>query len=139
MPLRFIKYKAALLEDYLHGKPVGTPWPMEVHSYFADPLLAEALRIFQNFHLIDLTIQDDAQLQQHASLGLMERILKYSRERDFFNTLSSLLKEYKASLLSLESPLGHDYWYAIYLVAVTLSAQHGHSVKKRLPHYLQIA
>ena len=145
MPLRFIKYKATLIEDYLSGKPSGTPWPIvvcccfyhgekspypyptDVYSYFEDPILARELGTFQNFHLIDLTIEDDAQMQQHDSLALMERILKYSRNRDFFNTLSSLLKEYKASLLSLESPLGDDYWYAVYLVSVNLLSKHGHS------------
>ena len=145
MPLRFIKYKAALIEDYLSGKPAGTPWPIvlcccfyhgekspypyptEVYSYFEDPALAQALGIFKNFHLIDLTIQQDAQMQQHDSLALMERILKYSRDRDFFKSLSSLLEEYKESLLRADSPLGDDYWYAIYLVSVTISAKHGHS------------
>ena len=98
---------------FYHGEKSPYPYPTEVPSYFADPLLAQELGIFQNFHQIDLPIQDDAQLEQHASLGLMERILKYSRERDFFNTLPSLLKEYKASLLSLACPLDHDYWLYI--------------------------
>ena len=127
MPLRFIKYKAALIEDYLNGKPEGTPWPIVVcacfyhgekspypystcvHDYFTDPWLAKELSIFQQFHLIDLTITEDAEMQGHASLALMEQILKYSRARDFWNILASLLEAYKDTLLSLESPLGNDY------------------------------
>ena len=66
-------------------------------------------------------------MQQHDSLALMERILKYSRDRDFFKSLPSLLEEYKESLLRADSLLGEDYWYAIYLVSVTISAKHGHS------------
>lgn len=100
MPLRLIKYKTALIEDYLSGKPANTPWPIvvcccfyhgeespypyptQVHNYFTDPALAQELGIFTQFHLIDLTITAADKLQAHASLGLLERILKYSRDRD---------------------------------------------------------
>ena len=46
----------------------------------------------------------------------MEQVLKYSRERDFLQLLKELLEAYKDTLLSLESPLGSDYWHAVYLV-----------------------
>ena len=135
MPLRLIKYKVAAIEDFLRGKPEGTPWPIvvcacfyhgktspypysaNVHDYFTNPPLAQDLGVFDRFHLIDLTVMEPEAMQQHGTLALMEQVLKYSRERDFFNLLKELLETYKDSLLSLESPLGSDYWHAVYLVA----------------------
>ena len=135
MPLRIIKYKVAAIEDFLQGKPEGTPWPIvvcacfyhgktspypysaNVYDYFANPSLAQELGSFDRFHLIDLTVIEPEVMQQHGSLALLEQILKYSRDRDFFNLLKELLETYKDTLLSLESPLGSDYWHAVYLVA----------------------
>jgi predicted transposase YdaD len=144
MPLRFIKYQAALLEDFLCGKPPETPWPIvvcacfyhgerspypystRVHDYFTDPALSAALGLFEKFHLIDLTVMEDEEMKQHGSLALMEQILKYSRDRDVFKLVSKLLEEYKGTLLGLESPLGSDYWYAVYLVVKKIFEQQGY-------------
>ena len=144
LPLRFIKYKTSFLEDFLRGKPPGTPWPIvvcacfyhgerspypystQVHDYFTDPALSQELGSFEKFHLIDLTVMEPEAIKQHGSLALMEQVLKYSKYRDFAQYISSLLTEYKDTLMSLESPLGSDYWYAIYLVTKKLFKQQGH-------------
>ena len=34
MPLRMIKYKVAAIEDFLQGKPEGTPWPTVLCACF---------------------------------------------------------------------------------------------------------
>ena len=66
-------------------------------------------------------------MKKHGSLALMEQVLKYSRERDFLHLLKELLEVYKDTLLSLESPLGSDYWYAVYLVGKRILEKLGYS------------
>jgi len=135
MPLRMIKYKVAAIEDFLQGKPEGTPWPsllcacfyhggkrpypypVNVYEYFENPSLAKEMGGFECFHLIDLTMTDTETMQDHGSLSLMEQILKHSRDEDFFTRLKDLLETYKDTLLSKESPLGSDYWHAVYLAS----------------------
>ena len=144
LPLRLIKYQTRLLEDYLSGKKEGTPWPIvlcacfyhgesspypystNIYDYFTDPVMAKEVGAFEKFHLIDLTIMDEASMQQHGSLALMEQILKYSRRRDFFSLVSSLLEQYKAMLEDPANPLGEDYWYAVYLVTDYALQQQGY-------------
>ena len=145
MPLRFIKYQAAAIEDFLQGKPQATPWPIvvcacfyhgeaspypyssSVYDYFTDPALAQELGIFAKFELIDLTVMGAEEMRKHGSLALMEQILKYSRARDFLAQVKQLLLLYKDSLLSLEGPLGGDYWYAVYLVVQRILEKLGYS------------
>ncbi|MEL6539315.1 MAG: Rpn family recombination-promoting nuclease/putative transposase [Bacteroidota bacterium] len=148
MPLRFIKYKIAAIEHFLQGKPAGTPWPIvicacfyhgqtspypyptNVHDYFTDPALARELGVFERFQLIDLTVMGDEELQRHGTVALMEQILKHSRERDFYNLIEELLLTYRDTLLSLESPLGPDYWHAVYLVVHRIFELQGHSTQE---------
>jgi len=96
MPLRFIKYQAAAIEDFLQGKPQETPWPIvvcacfyhgkvspypyspSVHDYFTDPALAKELGSFEKFQLVDLTVMGAEELQKHGTLALMEQVHKYS-------------------------------------------------------------
>jgi hypothetical protein len=65
-------------------------------------------------------------MQKHGSLGLMEQIFKHSRDQNFFNLLKDLLVMYKDTLLSLESPLGSDYWHAVYLVSERILTKLGY-------------
>ena len=145
MPLRFIKYQAAAIEDFLQGKPQATPWPIvicacfyhgkaspypystRVYDYFTDPALAQELGVFAQFELIDLTVMGAEEMRKHGSLSLMEQILKYSRDRDCLTQFEELLLRYKDSLLSIESPLGSDYWYAVYLVVERILEKLGYS------------
>ena len=145
MPLRFIKYQAAAIEDFLQGKAKETPWPIVVcacfyhgavspypysacvHDYFTDPALSQELGSFAKFELIDLSVMGAEEMKKHGSLALMEQVLKYSRERDFLHLLKELLEVYKDTLLSLESPLGSDYWHAVYLVGKRILEKLGYS------------
>ena len=135
MPLRLIKYKVAAIEDFLQGKPEDTLWPnvlcacfyhgktspypysTNVYDYFANAWLAREFGGFDRFYLFDLTVIKPEDMQKHGSLALMEQIFKYSQDQNFFNLLQDLLGMYKDTLLSLESPLGSDYWHAVYLVS----------------------
>ena len=147
LPLRFIKYQTTLLEDYLSGKKEGTPWPIvlcacfyhgesspypystKMHDYFTDPALAKEVGMFEQFQLIDLTIMDDAAMQQHGSLALMEQVLKYSRYRDFYQRVSALLDKYSVMLTDNANPLGENYWHAVYLVTDYALQQQGYETE----------
>ena len=144
MPLRLIKYKVAAIEDFLQGKPEDTLWPnvlcacfyhgktspypysTSVYDYFANTSLARELGAFDFFFLFDLTVITPEDMQKHGSLGLMEQIFKHSRDQNFFNLLKDLLVMYKDTLLSLESPLGSDYWHAVYLVSERILTKLGY-------------
>ena len=66
-------------------------------------------------------------MKKHGTLSLMEQVLSYSRKRDFLQLLRELLATYKDTLLSLESPLGSDYWHAVYLVGKRILEKLGYS------------
>jgi hypothetical protein len=59
-----------------------------VYDCFEVPDIAETLGIFTRFKLSDLNSTSDKILDSRGSIGLMERLLKYSRHRDAFNQLS---------------------------------------------------
>ena len=144
MPLRLIKYKVAAIEDFLQGKPEDTLWPnvlcacfyhgktspypysTNVYDYFANAWLAREFGGFDRFYLFDLTVIKPEDMQKHGSLALMEQIFKYSQDQNFFNLLQDLLGMYKDTLLSLESPLGSDYWHAVYLVSYRILTKLGY-------------
>ena len=98
-----------------------------MHDYFTDPALAQELGSFTKFELIDLSVMGAEEMKKHGSLALVEQVLKYSRERDFLHLLKELLEVYKDTLLSLESPLGSDYWHAVYLVGKRILEKLGYS------------
>jgi predicted transposase/invertase (TIGR01784 family) len=133
MPLRFIKYTVALLEDHLKNEDnKNKPWPTilticlyhhpdekpypystSVYDCFVDPHMAEKLGIFTKFKLSDLNITSDKTLGSHGSIGLMERLLKYSRHRDAYNQLEQLLEENKERII-----LRGDYWKVLLIYSV---------------------
>ena len=146
LPLHFIKYQAALIENFLQGKPKATPWPLifcacfyhgarspypysnNTYDYFADTELAKDMNTILQFWMIDLTLLDDTTIQQHGSLALMEKIFKYSSKRkDFYYLIPELLKENKALLdRSDNNPLGPEYWHGVYLVVNRAFQQQGY-------------
>ncbi|MEM7383274.1 MAG: Rpn family recombination-promoting nuclease/putative transposase [Bacteroidota bacterium] len=110
MPLRFIKANIGIIEDYLGDRKGAIPWPtiynmclyhgprqqsypypVRMYDYFQDRQLAEALGAFSQFHLIDLGQQSDKELESHKVIGLMEKLMKYSRDRQLFGVLEAEL------------------------------------------------
>ena len=127
MALRFIKYNTCLIEEHIKEKGEKTPWPIivniclyhnpnekpypystSVYGLFKDPLTAKALEMFTKFHLADLNSTPNQVLERHGSIGLMEKLLKYSRHRDIFNVIEKELKRSKGWLV-----VRGDYWKAI--------------------------
>ena len=146
LPLRFIKYQTALIESLLQGKRESTPWPLifcvciyhgartpypyssNTYDYFSDLKLAQDMSVFLPFHLIDLTVLDDAAIERHGSLALMEKVFKYSsRRKDFYYPVPSILRENRSLLdQSATNPLAPDHWHAVYLVVNRLFIQQGY-------------
>ncbi|XWN34943.1 MAG: Rpn family recombination-promoting nuclease/putative transposase [Roseivirga sp.] len=136
LPLRLIKYDIALLEDALKGKEAGTPFPVifnvclyhgkgpypysvKVYDYFSAPHLAEGIGMFTRFHLVDLHRFSDEELERHGSVSVMEKLMKYSRERDFWHQLEGELERSKEWLIGVvgEMELGSEYWATVLLYA----------------------
>ena len=137
MPLRFIKADVGLIEDYMKGKKARTPWPIivnlclyhgkkgkpypysvQVYDYFTDPLLAEQLGMLTRFHLLDLTGAEDKTLEGHKSVSLMEKLMKYSRDRELFKVIRQELDRLRDWLLGMGMrvhPIGFDYWETVLL------------------------
>ncbi len=148
LPLRFLGYNLELLKDYCKGKKAGTKWPLiinlclyhgkglkpypystQVYDYLRDPELAQEIGMFTKFHIVNLGSLSDQELEQHGSIGLMEKMLKYSRERDLFEVLVQELERARAWLLGIDMdspPLGEDYWKTllVYIANVLDPSQH---------------
>jgi predicted transposase/invertase (TIGR01784 family) len=124
MPLRFVKYNLALLEEVMKGKDEKEPLPLivniclyhykndkpypystSVYDLFRDSYLAEKLGIFTKFHLVDLNSIPNKILEGHKQIHLMEKLLKYSRHRDAFNVLKEEL-----AIADIDMLLEGDYW-----------------------------
>lgn len=142
LPLRFVKANIGIIEEYLQGKKAGTPWPMiyniclyhspeqkpypysvKVYDYFQDRHLAKALGTFSQFDLVDLGQKADKRLEQHKHIGLMEKLLKYSRDRSFFKVLSEELDRVGDQLFGVGKdahPLGTDYWQVVLVYTLSM-------------------
>jgi len=91
---------------------------VQVYDYFTDPALAQALGMFTRFHLLDLGQLADKTLEGHKSVALMEKLLKYSRDRDLFQVISQELERLRDWLLGTgmtSHPIGFDYWETVLL------------------------
>jgi hypothetical protein len=75
--------------------------------------MAKELGIFTRFKLADLNITSDKILDSRGSIGLMEKLLKYSRHRDAFNQLSQLLEKNKKWII-----LRGGYWKVLLIYSV---------------------
>lgn len=144
MPLRFIQYNLALLEEYLKGKDQTARWPIivniclyhnadekpypystSVYDQFTNPYRAEKLGMFTRFHLVDLNNIPDKTLEEHGSTGLMAKLLKYSRRRDAFKVLAEELERSKEMVL-----IQGDYWKTILIYALHVIERKGNSEEK---------
>lgn len=143
MPLRFIKYNLALIEDYLKENKKGTlplivniclyhnpdekpyPYSNSVYDLFENSLIAENLGIFSKFHLVDLNTIPDKILEEHKHIHLMEKLLKYSRHRDAFNLLKEELERADIHVL-----LEGEYWKTVLIYFAHVIGSEGNSEEK---------
>jgi predicted transposase/invertase (TIGR01784 family) len=136
MPLRFLKYDAAILDEYMKDKPAGTPWPLilnfciyhdtlnkpypyATNSYdcFPNAHLAQEMDILVRFNLLNLSTSQDASLESHGTFSLLEKLFKYRKEKDLFQIAEYELERCRDWILGSNMPvipLGADYWQSIF-------------------------
>lgn len=114
MPLRILAYNIELITWHWENEaeeipPIAnillyngldSPYPYKIN--FLDLLneyqVAKEL-LYDGTTLVDLTIQDDKEIEKHEKIALMELFLKHSRDRDFFNYLEYIKKSGKFKML----------------------------------------
>lgn len=136
MPLRFAKYNTAIIDKYMKDKPAGTPWPFILnfclfhhtlhkaypyatnsYDYHPHATLAPEMDIFVRFRLLNLSTSPDTMLESHGSFGLLEKLLKYSKEDNLFQIAGYELERCRDWILGNNmavAPLGVDYWQSIF-------------------------
>ena len=149
LPLRFIKANIGIIEEYLQNKKDDTPWPIiyniclyhspkqkpypysaKVYDYFQDRHLAKTLDAFSKFDMVNLGQKEDKWLDKHEYIGLMEKLLKYSRDEKFFEVLSKELDRVGDQLFGVGKdahPLGKDYWQVVLVYAISMIDAHCNS------------
>ena len=75
---------------FYNGKQSPYPYATNAYDCTSDPALARSVGMFEGGKLVDVTIMDDASLDKHKTVALMEKAMKYCRTRELFNKL----KEY---------------------------------------------
>lgn len=83
-----------------HGERSPYPYSSSVFDCFAEPELAK-IWMFQPFHLIDLTVIPDAQIEQQGKAALLEYLFKHCRDAEFSRNIKSWVALLKR--LSLEA------------------------------------
>ena len=73
-----------------HGKKSPYPYSTDIMDCFQTPNLAKEY-LFQPFHLIDLTILSEEEIQQHGLAALMEMLFKHYRARNVVNIINRLI------------------------------------------------
>ena len=136
MPIRFLKYIAAIIDEYMKDKPAGTPWPFVLNfciyhdtlnrpypyatsSYdcFPHAHLAQEMDIFVRFNLLNLSTSQDSNLESHGTFGLLEKLFKYRKEKNLFQIAEYELERCRDWILGKNmpvAPLGPDYWQFIF-------------------------
>ncbi len=132
MPLRFIKYNAAIIEGYIKDKAPGTPWPFilniclyhaglnkaypyptNLQDYYPNSTLTQEMAMLIKFHLINLSNTPDNDLERHGTISLMEKMFKYRGEKELFLILEQDLDrciDWILGIGMIAPPLGADYW-----------------------------
>ena len=85
--------------------------------------IQEALGVFSEFHLVDLGQKTDKELEGHKVIGLMEQLLKYSRDQKLFKVLGEELRRLGDQLFGVGKeahPLGTDYWQVILVYVLSV-------------------
>jgi hypothetical protein len=147
MPLRFLKYIAAIIDEYMKDKPTGTPWPFILNfciyhdilnkpypyatsSYdcFPNALLAQEMDILVRFNLLNLSTSQDASLESHGTFSLLEKLFKYRKEDNLFQIAEYELERCRDWVLGRNmpaAPLGADYWqFIFYYLSNVLDPEH---------------
>ena len=142
MPLRFLDYNTHLTKQYLKGKEAGTrlpfivnlclyhytlnepyPYPTNLYDYFPDPSLAKELDMFTKFQVLNLSNTPDIELESYGTMGLSEKLFKYTREKVFFEVLGQELERCRKWILGEGmpiAPLGANYWESIFYYAINV-------------------
>lgn len=108
MAFRQLQYTMALMEEHLnqgnkqlpiiipmclyHGKKSPYPYSTDIMDCFESVQLAQKL-MFKPFHLIDLTIMTDEEIEKHGLSSLMEVLFKHYRAKNFFQTYQRLIAQ----------------------------------------------
>ena len=111
-PLSVIEYVLALLKSdqrehrttphyqwpvvipliFYNGQPSPYPYATNAYDASSNPELARSVGMFEGGNLVDVTIIDDAILDKHKTVALMEKAMKYCRNRALFHKLKEHLQ-----------------------------------------------
>ena len=75
-----------------------SPYPYKINflELIDEYKIAKEL-LYDGTTLIDLTIEDDDEIEKRSKIAAMELFLKHSRDRDFFNYLEKMIKRHSAT------------------------------------------
>ncbi|OJW72228.1 MAG: hypothetical protein BGO68_06260 [Candidatus Amoebophilus sp. 36-38] len=79
--------------------------------------------MFTKFQVLNLSTTSDADLESHRIISLIEKLFKYSREKELFDILGEELERCRRWILGKDMgvpPLGADYWEAILYYATNV-------------------
>ena len=112
--------------------------PQAIQDFFQAHLPAHLLKridlhTIKPTHLLDMTLTEDKTLAGHGSVSLMEKLMKYSRDRDLFKVISQELASVRDWLLGRGMrvhPIGFDYWETVLLYTSSVLNPKYHSAEE---------